>query len=68
MGELCSALGDVMSRPSFVPVPDFALNVLLGEGAQVVLEGQRVLPTKALEDGYEFKFAKVGDALRNLIA
>jgi NAD dependent epimerase/dehydratase family enzyme len=68
MGELCSALGDVMSRPSFVPVPDFALNVLLGEGAQVVLEGQRVLPTKALEDGYEFKYAKVGDALRNLIS
>lgn len=67
MGELCSALGDVMSRPSFVPVPDFALNVLLGEGAQVVLEGQRVLPTKALEDGYEFKYAKVGDALRNIV-
>jgi uncharacterized protein (TIGR01777 family) len=67
MGELCSALGDVMQRPSFVPVPDFALNVLLGEGAQVVLEGQRVLPTKALEDGYEFKYSKVGDALRNIV-
>ena len=47
MGELCSALGDVMQRPSFVPVPDFALQTLLGEGAKVVLEGQRVLPTRA---------------------
>lgn len=35
MGELCSALGAVMGRPSFVPVPDFALRTLLGEGAQV---------------------------------
>lgn len=35
MGELCAALGSVMGRPSFVPVPDFALKTLLGEGAQV---------------------------------
>lgn len=31
MGELCSALGSVMGRPSLVPVPDFALRTLLGE-------------------------------------
>ena len=67
MGELCSALGEVMGRPSFVPVPDFALKTLLGEGAQVVLEGQRVLPNKAQQGGYTFKFTEVHDALRNLL-
>jgi uncharacterized protein (TIGR01777 family) len=67
MGELCSALGEVMGRPSFVPVPDFALKTLLGEGAQVVLEGQRVLPNKAQQGGYTFKFSEVHDALRNLL-
>lgn len=67
MGELCSALGEVMSRPSFVPVPDFALKTLLGEGAQVVLEGQRVLPNKAQSSGYQFKYTDVQDALKNLL-
>lgn len=67
MGELCSALGEVMGRPSFVPVPDFALKTLLGEGAQVVLEGQRVLPNKAQASGYNFQYIEVHDALKNLL-
>lgn len=68
MGELCSALGEVMGRPSFVPVPDFALKTLLGEGAQVVLEGQRVLPNKAQANGYTFKYTDVNAALKNIIS
>jgi len=68
MGELCSALGEVMGRPSFVPVPDFALKTLLGEGAQVVLEGQRVLPNKAQQSGYQFQYTEVHDALKNIIS
>ena len=67
MGELCSQLGTVMGRPSFFPVPDFALKTLLGEGAQVVLDGQRVLPARAQDAGYSFKYAKVQDALRNVM-
>ncbi|KAI3433684.1 hypothetical protein D9Q98_003493 [Chlorella vulgaris] len=67
MGELCSALGSVMGRPSLVPVPDFALRTLLGEGANVVLEGQRVVPTRAQEAGFKFQYSQVGDALRNVL-
>lgn len=67
MGELCSALGSVMGRPSLVPVPDFALRTLLGEGANVVLQGQRVMPTRAQDAGYKFKYSQVGDALRAVL-
>lgn len=67
MGELCSELGAVMGRPSFFPVPDFALKTLLGEGARVVLDGQRVVPARAQEVGYAFKYSKVQDALRNAL-
>lgn len=67
MGELCSELGKAMGRPSFFPVPDFALKTLLGEGAQVVLDGQRVLPTRAQDAGYKFRYSQVSDALNNVM-
>lgn len=41
-----AAAGTLMGRPSWLPVPDFALSALLGEGASVVLEGQCVLPAR----------------------
>jgi hypothetical protein len=47
MSELCSAIGGIMGRPSWLPVPEFALQTLLGEGASVVLDGQCVLPARA---------------------
>jgi hypothetical protein len=67
MGELCSALGSAMGRPSFFPVPDFALQALLGEGAQVVLQGQRVVPARAQAEGFAFKYASVEGALKNIL-
>jgi uncharacterized protein len=67
MGELCAALGQAMGRPSFFPVPDFALKTLLGEGARVVLDGQRVLPAAAQNQGYQFRYSRVQDALRNIM-
>jgi uncharacterized protein (TIGR01777 family) len=66
MGELCSALGAALGRPSFVPVPDFALRTLLGEGAGVVLDGQRVLPARAQGAGFRFRHESVEAALRDL--
>ncbi|KAK9806784.1 hypothetical protein WJX72_002731 [[Myrmecia] bisecta] len=67
MSELCATLGSVTGRPSWLPVPDFALQTLLGEGASVVLEGQKVLPKRAQEAGFQFKYNRVSEALRNLI-
>jgi len=67
MSELCSALGGIMGRPSWLPVPDFALQTLLGEGATVVLEGQRVLPQRTQAAGFSYKYSELGDALKNIL-
>ena len=55
MGEMCAALGRTLGRPSWLPVPDFAIQALLGEGATVALQGQKVAPNAALKAGYKFK-------------
>ncbi|KAI5388373.1 variant 2, Epimerase protein SDR39U1 chloroplastic [Lathyrus oleraceus] len=65
--ELCEQLGHVLGRPSWLPVPDFALKAVLGEGASVVLEGQRVVPTQAKKLGFAFKYSYVKDALKEII-
>lgn len=60
--------GRVMKRPSFIPVPGFALNIVLGEKAMLVLKGQRVIPSRLLEAGYSFSFTDLEPALRKLLA
>ena len=67
MGEMCEALGRTLGRPSWLPVPDFAIQALLGEGATVVLQGQKVEPSAVLAAGYTFKFEKLDDALRDIL-
>lgn len=68
MGDLCSAIGQILERPSWLLVPEFALQTLLGEGAMLVVDGQRVLPVKTEEAGYKFKYATVEDALKNILS
>ncbi|KAK6916638.1 LOW QUALITY PROTEIN: NAD-dependent epimerase/dehydratase, partial [Dillenia turbinata] len=68
LSEMCDHLGNVMGRPSWLPVPEFALKVVLGEGASVVLEGQKVLPSRAKELGFPFKYPYVKDALKAILS
>lgn len=65
--EFSNVFGDVLSRPSFMPAPAFALKLLLGEMASLLLEGQRVLPERALQYGYKFKYPELEGALRSLL-
>lgn len=58
------ALGQALKRPSFLRVPDWALRTALGEGAEVVLGGQRAVPRKLLDAGYEWQYPRVRTALR----
>jgi uncharacterized protein (TIGR01777 family) len=60
------ALGKAIHRPSFVWTPGFALRLGLGEVAGVITTGQRVLPKKALELGYPFKYPTLESALAQI--
>ncbi|MFN2135228.1 MAG: TIGR01777 family oxidoreductase, partial [Candidatus Promineifilaceae bacterium] len=65
--EFGRVLGTVLNRPSLLPVPAFALNLALGEVATTVLDGQRVVPERLLEQGFSFAYPQLEGALRNLI-
>jgi uncharacterized protein (TIGR01777 family) len=60
-------LGEALHRPARLGVPTFALRALLGEGAVIVLQGQRVLPERTQQLGYRFEFDLLTDALANLL-
>lgn len=66
--DFATALGKVLGRPSFMPTPGFMLRVMLGQAAEIITTGQKVLPKKALAAGYAFKFTDVEAALRDLLA
>jgi len=67
MAELSQTMGQVMSRPSWLPVPAFALEALLGDGAKVVLEGQKVIPKRTLESGFEYQYSNLPSALKQIL-
>lgn len=63
MGIFAAALGRCLRRPSLLPVPGPILQLLLGDGAQVVLEGQQVLPTRTVSQGFQFQYPELNGAL-----
>jgi len=62
-----SELAAALHRPARVAVPTFVLRAMLGEGADILLRGQRVLPRRTQELGYRFIFPELKDALANLL-
>lgn len=67
MSQLCQTLGEVINRPSWLPVPDFALELLLGESAKVVLEGQQVLPKATQAIGFQYQYPTLKPALSEIV-
>ncbi|WP_375498655.1 TIGR01777 family oxidoreductase [uncultured Nostoc sp.] len=67
MADLSQTLGEVMNRPSWLPVPGLAIEALLGDGAMVVLEGQQVLPKRTVETGFEYKYPNLQSALTQIL-
>jgi hypothetical protein len=65
MAAFCRELGRVLKRPSWAPVPAPVLRLLLGEMADMLLTGQRVVPQAALRAGYPFRFPALAEALRS---
>lgn len=67
MTAFCNTLGEVLDRPSWLPVPDFAIEALLGDGAVVVLKGQKVLPERTQASGFSFQYDEAHAALKDIV-
>ncbi len=66
MKIFCEILGQAMHRPSWLPVPGIALNILLGELGTLMTTGQRVIPKKAMAGGYEFRYPTLNSAFQSI--
>jgi uncharacterized protein len=67
MSDFGRAVGSVLRRPHLIPLPAFALKMVLGEMSQLVLEGQRVHPVKLQSAGFEFQYEEIQPALENTL-
>lgn len=66
--DFSKVLGKVMRRPAWLPVPGFVLRLFLGQMAkELILSGQRAMPKRLLESGYEFLYPKTEPALRQIL-
>jgi len=65
--ELAQWLGRILGRPAFLPAPGFMLRLVLGEFGSILLEGQRVLPQKLVQAGFQFSYPGIDRALRQVV-
>lgn len=65
--DFAKVIGKVMGRPSFIPAPAFALKLMLGEAAMLVLDGRRAIPKRLSESEYTWKYPKLEEALLDLL-
>jgi uncharacterized protein (TIGR01777 family) len=67
VNEFAKALGGALNRPALARVPEFALRLALGEAAEALLASQRVIPRRALDMGYAFRFPELRGALAQIL-
>lgn len=65
--ELTKALAKTLGKPAILPAPGLAVKLMLGEFGSVLLEGQRALPNKLVEAGFDFHFPDLRAALEDLL-
>lgn len=65
--ELGNAIGRILHRPSFMPAPGFMIELILGEFGSVLLKGQRVIPRRLLDAGFQFQYPDIEEALGSII-
>jgi uncharacterized protein len=65
--EFSRALGRALRRPAFAPIPGLAVRLLYGDMAEIVTEGKRIVPARALEHGYAFRHTELAPALRDAL-
>ncbi len=62
-----TALGKQLKRPSFIPVPEFAVKLLFGDASIVLLQGQRAIPAHTQKVGFTYRFETIEAALADLL-
>ena len=67
MSEFANELADQLNRPSIFRVPEFALNVALGEAANPIITSKRLQPKKLQQHGFEFRFNSLKEALGDIL-
>lgn len=65
--ELSVAAANILNRPNWLATPGWPMRFLLGEQADLLLKGQRVIPSRLLESGFQFKYSTIEKALQNLL-
>lgn len=65
--EMTRLFASQLKRPTFIPAPAFALRMILGDLATIVLDSQRVIPKAAQDNGYHFKHPTLEEALVSLL-
>jgi len=66
--EFTKTLGDVLYRPTFLPLPAFAVNLVFGEmGDALLLDSTRVEPERLKKAGFEFEFTDLKSAIEHAV-
>lgn len=66
--EFTKTMGEVLYRPTFIPLPEFAVHLMLGEmGEELLLNSERVIPKRLTDLGFKFKFADLKKAIENAV-
>ncbi|MEJ2221102.1 MAG: TIGR01777 family oxidoreductase [Desulfobacterales bacterium] len=66
--ELAKTLGQVLGRPAIMPAPAFMVRAVLGEFANVLLDGQRAIPAGLLSHGFEFRYPDIKSAIEEVVS
>ncbi len=65
--EFTATLAQVLGKLAILPTPAVVLNLVFGESANLLLEGQRVIPRKAIANGFSFQYPDIKSALTQII-
>lgn len=65
--EFSSTLAQLLHRPGFFRMPGFIIKLLLGEGAELLLQGQNVIPERLLQAGFSFQYTELKEALSDIL-
>jgi len=66
--EFTKTLGEVLYRPTFLPLPEFVVNLVFGEmGDALLIDSTRVVPKRLLDSGFKFRYPEIKSALENAV-